>query len=753
MDNEKIIKCEIKLNRIFFPRGAYEVASGEYAIFTGDIVKAISNCEHLMEVKWGYPQIKLKGNVCSLESYSTYRVTCRLSDRHEQYGDTYEILFISKCVDLSDKSKQIDFLSGIINPNVVHKLFDEYNDVISLLEEKDITSLTKIKGIGHATAMRIIQEYEDSKDYSEIYTELSDLNLSPSLISKLLNYYNSPSLVVETIKNNPYDLVEVDGIGFKKADEIANKLGIAGVDKRRITSCILHNLNENGEKGKSYLHFSELMNLVYNQIGFIEESIISDVAKDLISSNKLHISEDGEYIGLKRYYNLELNIKNELIRLKEAESKLTIDSNWQQVISETQLNQGFNFTDEQYNTIKLILEENVLAVTGNAGVGKTATINGAVQVLKDYLIHAAALSGKASVRITEATGLQASTIHRLLGYSNGRFNHNEEFPLQSDVVIVDEATMVNGNIYLSLLKAIPNGAKLLMLGDHRQLTPIGNCQVFNDILESDIIRTVSLTKIHRQAEASGIIPTSIKITNQEQIFDSKFEENVIIGELQDMEMDIYKNDDSPSDRVIKHFLRQYERTNDIMETQVLSPMRTRGELSTYNLNTKIQEIINPVKPEDTFIEVKLNKDCSYKLKLGDKVINTKNNYKTLDVNGDVTPVFNGNMGIIVEIENNSCVVDFVGIGRIILNRDAVKSLELGYAITIHKSQGSGFHTVIVAIESAAYVLLNAELLYTGITRAKKYCVLVGQNSAIRTAISKREIKHKQTYLKHMLTTQ
>lgn len=751
MEDEKIIKCEIQLDRIFFPKGCYSVPSGEYSIFTADIIKEVENCEDLMNVKWGKPKIKLKGNVCSLETYITYRVACKLADRHEKFGDTYEILFISKKIDLSNKSKQIDFLEGIINKNVVYKLFETYDDVIPLLEDKNITALTKIKGIGHATAMRIVQEYEDSKDYSEIYTELSDLSLTPTLIKKLLDYYNSPSLIVETIKKNPYSLVEVDGIGFKKADEIANRMGISGVDKRRVIACITHILNENGERGKSFLHFSELMDIVYGQIGFIDQSIINEVAQELMKSGRLRVSDDGEFIGMKRYYNLENDIKEELLRVKNAENKFEIDPNWEYIVLEAEQKQGFNFTDEQFNTIKLILKENVLVVTGNAGVGKTATINGAVKVLKDYMINAAALSGKASVRITEATGLQSSTIHKLLGYMNGQFEYNESNPLKTDVVIVDEATMINGNIYLSLLKAIPDGAKLLMLGDHRQLTPIGNCQVFNDILESNLIPTMQLTKIHRQAEASGIIPTSIKITNQEQIFDSRFEGNSILGELQDMELDIYKNDDSPADRVIRHFIKQYERTNDIMETQVLSPMRTRGDLSTYNLNTKIQSIINPVSKDDVFIEIKLDKEKLYKIKLGDKVINTKNNYKCLDEDGNITPVFNGNMGIVTEIDNSSCVVDFIGIGKIILDREAVKNLELGYAITIHKSQGSGFHTVIVAIESAAYVLLNAELLYTGITRAKKYCVLVGQNHAIRTSIGKREVKHKQTYLKYMLT--
>ncbi|MED3792489.1 AAA family ATPase [Niallia alba] len=748
MENEKIIKCDIKLDWIFYPKGLFKVKSGEFSIFSADIIKPIENCEELTSNN-KKSKIKLKGLVCALEKNVTYRVSCRLSESHMAYGDTYEIIFISKYIDLSSKDKQKKFLEGIINPNIVDKLFEEYNDIISLLENKDVLSLTKVNGIGNTTAMRLIQEYEDSKDYSEVYAELSHLNLTSNMIKKLIGFYKSPSLIVERINENPYSLVEVDGIGFKKADEIARMMGIGVMDKRRINACILHNLNESGEKGRSYLLFSELMETVNNQIGFVELGIVKEVVKELMSSEKIRI--EGQQIGLLKYYNLENDIKEELLRVKNAENKFEIDPNWEYIVLEAEQKQGFNFTDEQFNTIKLILKENVLVVTGNAGVGKTATINGAVKVLKDYMINAAALSGKASVRITEATGLQSSTIHKLLGYMNGQFEYNENNPLKTDVVIVDEATMINGNIYLSLLKAIPDGAKLLMLGDHRQLTPIGNCQVFNDILESNLIPTMQLTKIHRQAEASGIIPTSIKITNQEQIFDSRYEGNSILGELQDMELDIYKNDDSPADRVIRHFIKQYERTNDIMETQVLSPMRTRGDLSTYNLNTNIQSIINPVSKDDVFIEIKLDKEKLYKIKLGDKVINTKNNYKCLDEEGNVTPVFNGNMGIITEIDHSSCVVDFIGIGKIVLDREAVKNLELGYAITIHKSQGSGFHTVIVAIESAAYVLLNAELLYTGITRAKKYCVLVGQNHAIRTSIGKREVKHKQTYLKYMLT--
>ena len=213
-----------------------------------------------------------------------------------------------------------------------------------------------------------------------------------------------------------------------------------------------------------------------------------------------------------------------------------------------------------------------------------------------------------------------------------------------------------------------------------------------------------------------------------------------------------------SDDIIKHFQIELQKTIDIMEVQIVVPMRLKGELSCYNLNTKIQPIFNPPfgQDNDNYIEIPLSKKNEdykcYKIRIGDKVINTKNNYRCVNSNGQNTPVFNGNIGIVKSIENRCCIVDFVGLGEIVLSNKEVKSLELAYAISIHKSQGSGFNSAIVGLDGSSYILNNAELLYTALTRAKKYCVLVGKNSAIRSAISKKEIKTKQTFLKDMLET-
>lgn len=765
---ERVLKFECALDRIFYPKYCKKVDSGEFAIFSVTVTKWLEN-----KIDNVYT-IKLKGTCCRLEFGTTYKIFCKLAETHEQYGDTYELLYISKCIDISSKDKQKEFLKNVLNENIVDKLFDQYDDVIQLLENRDIKSLMKIKGIGNQVALRLIDEYEESKDYSSIYMELGQLGLTHTFIKKLVDFYHSPNTVIDVVRNNPYDLVRVDGVGFKKADEVACKVGIGQYDPKRIKGFLLHHLNEQGEAGKSYLFYQELMKALYDTLGFIPEEVINITAKQMIDNEDVVVIDDGSKIALRKFYNLENRIMEELLRLQIGNIKIVENnseniedlhkdyipksfniSNWEKIIKNVEENQGFDFTDEQRDAIKLSLENNVMTLTGLAGAGKTSTANGICSLYDNYSILACALSGKASVRITEATGLPASTIHRALGYQNGEFTYNKENKLAVDIVLIDEATMINGALFLSLLEAIPTGAKVIIMGDVQQLTPIGNCQVFADILDSDVLPVVKLTKPHRQALMSGIIPTSIKVANQEQIFGNKFEGNTILGELKDMELDISNSKESMADCIIRHFQTEMDKFNNIMEVQVCVPMRLKGELSCYNLNTKIQNLYNPKFNKENEIEIFLEKKNDeakkYVIRVGDKVLNTKNNYKCTNSDGDTTPVFNGNIGIVKEIEDNGyCTIDFVGIGEVVFSKAESKNLELAYACTVHKMQGSGFTSTIVGMDTGSYIMNNSELLYTAITRAKKYCVLVGNNYAISKAIRTKEVKTKQTFLKDML---
>lgn len=767
---EKILKFECALDRIIYPKYSKKVQSGDFAIFSMRIIKWIDNKIDEIET------IKLKGTTCTLEYGTTYKVFCKLAETHEIYGDTYGLIYISKCIDISSKDKQKEFLKNVLNENLVEKLFDEYDDVIKLLENRDVKSLMKIKGIGNQVALRMIDEYEESKDYSSIYMELGQLGFTHTFIKKLVDFYKSPDTVIDIVKNNPYDLLRVEGIGFKKADEVACKVGITQYDIRRIKGFLLYYLNDQGEAGRSYLNYQDLMKALYDTLGFIPEEIINATAKQMIDNKDVVVLDNGSKIALKKFYDLEKNIMNELFRLQIGLVKVVENDsnkvnsihddyiprsfnigNWETITENVEEKQGFMFTDEQRAAIKLSLDNHVMALTGGAGVGKTSTANGICSLYSGYSILACALSGKASVRITEATGLPASTIHRALGYQNGEFMFNKENKLAVDIVLIDEATMINGTLFLSLLEAIPTGAKVIIMGDVQQLTPIGNCQVFADILDSNVLPVVKLSKPHRQALRSGIIPTSIKIANQQQIIDGNYTGNVIIGELEDMELDISGkgNDESISDKIIKHFQVELEKFHDVMEVQICVPMRLRGELSCYNLNSKIQSIYNPklsnCNETEIFLEKKNDEAKKYIIRAGDKVINTKNNYKCINSEGDTTPVFNGNMGIVKEIEKNGmCTIDFIGVGEVLFTKSDCKNLELGYACTVHKLQGSGFCSTIVGLDNSSYIMNNSELLYTAITRAKKYCILVANNYAVVKAIQTKEVKTKQTFLKDML---
>ena len=767
---EKILKFECALDRIIYPKYTKKVQSGDFAIFSMRITKWLDNQIDGVEV------IKLKGTTCTLEYGTTYKIFCKLAETHEIYGDTYGLIYISKCIDISSKDKQKEFLKNVLNENLVEKLFDEYDDVIKLLENRDVKSLMKIKGIGNQVALRMIDEYEESKDYSSIYMELGQLGFTHTFIKKLVDFYKSPDTVIDIVKNNPYDLLRVDGIGFKKADEVACKVGITQYDVRRIKGFLLYYLNDQGEAGRSYLNYQDLMKALYDTLGFVPEEIINTTAKQMIDNKDVVVLDNGSKIALKKFYDLEKNIMNELFRLQIGLVKVVENDsnklnsihddyipksfnigNWETITENVEEKQGFMFTDEQRAAIKLSLDNHVMALTGGAGSGKTSTANGICSLYSGYSILACALSGKASVRITEATGLSASTIHRALGYQNGEFMFNKDNKLAVDIVLIDEATMINGALFLSLLEAIPTGAKVIIMGDVQQLTPIGNCQVFADILDSNVLPVVKLSNPHRQALRSGIIPTSIKIANQEQIFDGNYTGNVIIGELEDMELDISGkgNDESISDKIIKHFQIELEKFHDIMEVQICVPMRLRGELSCYNLNSKIQSIYNPKLSNgneiEIFLEKKKDEAKKYIIRAGDKVINTKNNYKCINSEGNTTPVFNGNMGIVKEIEKNGmCTIDFIGIGEVIFTKSDCKNLELGYACTVHKLQGSGFCSTIVGLDNSSYIMNNSELLYTAITRAKKYCVLIANNYAVVKSIQTKEVKTKQTFLKDML---
>ena len=550
-NKDGIIKLEVTLAYINYPKDVKFIESGEYGIFSANVQKVI-------EGEYTNSTIKLKGNVCKINYGCSYKVYCILDSIHPKYGASYNIVYINRVADISTKEKQHEFLSQIITNSALDRLFEKYDDVIELLETEDMEKLTSVVGIGVSSAERMIELYNDSKDYSDIYIELGALNLTPNLIKKMCDHYKSPEAVIKKVRENPYELVEMDGMGFKRCDEIALKVGIDRFDVNRIGGYIKYYLREQGELGRTWVLYSELMSNIYEVLGYVPEEVLGATAQMLMNSGILKVSDDGQRISHRYYYDLERNIFNELIRLnsanmltkeeleKEKEKYLKkldfisdisdekyiqnvyklSDEELEKVIKETELEQGFEFNKEQLEAIKLSNTTNVIAVTGYGGTGKSSTARGMCKLLKGASVTGCALAGKAALRITETTGLDASTIHKALGWRFGSFTFNKDNQLDSDVVLIDESTMINGKLFYALLQAIPTGSKVIMLGDIHQITPIGSCQVFSDILNTNVIKSVQLVDIHRQAKSSGIVPTSIQISQQKQLFDSKRQERL-----------------------------------------------------------------------------------------------------------------------------------------------------------------------------------------------------------------------------------
>jgi len=744
-----MLKCKVSVNKIFFPKNVEYVNSNTFTIFSAQIISVLVG-EYSSNI------IKLKGRINKIIKQGTELIIkVTLADSHPTYGNTYEIIEVENPTDFNNREDLKSFLSTIVSENTAEEILKTTPNIIEILNNKNINALKNIKGIGEIKAIRLIEKYNEIKDYEKAISALSSFGLSNNIIAKIVDHYGDNDIAINAILSNPYNLTQINGVGFVTADNIAKKIKFTDYESKRIDRFIYYILESEGEKGRSYIQYRDLFQKMRKYIEDITEDDFLARIKALEDCNEIVRLGDGNKISLRKYYNIETKIADELIRIYNN-CDVIIDK-YEKIdaaINYIEAEKKIELTEKQKEAIRISARYGVVAITGLAGTGKTTSAYGICLLHKDKKIKSVALSGKASVRISEITGIEPSTIHKLLGYNNGKYFYNKSNPLDVDVVIIDESTMINGDLFLALLEAIPSGSKLIMYGDVQQLTPIGNCNVFADILKSNIFPYVRFTEPHRQALKGGIIPVSLQIVNQQQLFNSSYSGTRTYGELEDMEIAIFRAPEKMIECIKNTFIREYKKNPNILEVQILAPTRVHGNISCYAINNLIQNIYNPGN-NDKFFEVKIadkkNSIKKYKIKISDKVINTKNNYNTLNIDGIKTPIFNGNIGIVTDIEDSSCIVDFIGIGKIAIKEEDISNLELAYAISVHKSQGSGFDNVIIAIDNSSYILNNIELLYTAITRAKKFCVLIALNQAIRDAIKRKKPAFvKQTLLKDIL---
>ena len=756
MEEEKVYKLHVKMCTRWYPKpNKPEPQNNDWQIVRAKVIKAIDSDDSL-ELEYG--QLTLVGNMVVMEPGAVYLVYVKKGWNEKFNKIQYDIQYSQEVREFGTRQQVEDFLEMFITQRQIKALYGITDEPLKLIDEHNVEELCKAAGIGEATAERIISRYEACKDYGPAYGELGKMGITKTLIDKLIGFYNSADTVLDIIKNRPYMLADdIKGIGFLKADEIALKNGFDRHDIERVKAFMIYVMNDVASNvGSTYISYTYLMDKIDEIIGRDTPQDTIDDALDFLIDNKIiwcndRVFEDGTVettLALKRYYDIEKKLAYHIRRLVDAPSNIALsDKEINEKIKNQEKRQGWCYTDTQKYGVKVIADNNVVIIRGYGGTGKSSTVAGLLSCLDDeYHFEQCALSGKASVNLTDITGIEGKTIHRLLKYNPSQgFTYCEEEPLDTNMVILDEGSMVDISLALSLFQAIPTGAKLVILGDTNQLPPIGAGNLLQDMIDSEIIPVVTFDKIHRQGAKSGIIPFSIEVANGVTHYKQSWEGEEVLGELQDLKMIGFKcarDDEKPSvDLIMKEYKEMYQECKDASQITVVLPTNTRGTC-TKVVNKLIQDYVLPRRTRGDFIEIGIGKEkCN--VYRGDRILVLKNNYD-LDI-------FNGNVGEVLAInkEDNSLIADF-GRGEVEIKGAALNELDLGYAISTHKSQGSTLPYLIYCIDNTHYVMLNRQQVYTGITRAKKKATFIFETKALNSAIRTSKIKYVNTFLYHFL---
>lgn len=727
-------KCKMKIKKIMYPKT--KVESGDYAIFSTSLIKVLEGKRPVLSKTFG--TVTLKGTVPKIEEGEEYIFTFDFPTTDSR-GTSYKLLNITKEVNILDKKELLEFLTTISSKAIANELI-KIDDIYGKLQKKDSEELLKVKGIGNKKLENIYKRFDELSDKSLAFTKLLPVGITETRIMQMCKELGDPNLVVDLCFNNPYKLIEkVRGIGFQVADEIAEKCNYANKEKR-VEAAIIHILKTEGETGKSYLQANQLMQNIC-EISKVDIEFVTPIIAKLAKEEKIVINKEGNKIALKYYIDLEKDIAERILELKNSKPLVKCPRKWKKTIEKMEKKQGWKYDETQLKGIKSALENNIIAISGLAGTGKSTISNAICEIMKDKKIKMCCLSAKAAQRLREVTNREAFTIHKMLGI--GIEEVEETRLVDADILIIDEASMINGNLFYKLLYSIKNGTKVLILGDIGQLTAIGNCSIFSDLIKSGCIPCIKLNKVHRQGQKSAINMKAIDIRYQKRIFDKEFIGTQTYGEKEDLTAFVYEKEEILE--IIKNqFVNQLNILKDVREVQIITPMKNRGIVSTKVINETIQDLY--VNKSEKFF---LGKD-EVKIYEGDKVINTKNDYKTKNDKNKTSPIFNGNIGIVLKINKDKIFIDFTGIGIVVIEKNNFKNIDLAYAITVHSSQGSQWKRVIVAVDILAYKLLNVELLYTAITRAIDNCDFIIEPTAMNTAIRTVENNKKQTFLPNFL---
>ncbi len=628
-----------------------------------------------------------------------------------------------------------------VGPSLAKRIIKRFGSDTFRIMEEEPERLSEIKGISERIAIDIATQMENRKELREAMIFLQRYGISNTLALKIYDTYGSR--LYHILKDNPYQMAEeLEGIGFKKADEIAQKSGISTDSEFRMKSGICYTLMQAASGGHTFLPKDELIERASNLLE-LDKTPIEMVLPNLAMDKKIIMKQEKENVScyISQMYYEELSCAKLLHDLNLHLDK-TDKNKILAKIAELEKTQQIELDELQKEAILEAVKNGVFVLTGGPGTGKTTTINTIIRYFEkegcDIML--AAPTGRAAKRMTEATGFEAKTIHRLLEINGAfaedgkkaRFEKNEENPLEADVFIIDEMSMVDIHLFYALLKAVPVGARLILVGDMNQLPSVGPGQVLKDLIESKAYPLVALQKIFRQAGESDIVVNAHKINRGEEIILNNKSKDFFFLERDNVNV-IYKH-------LVLLILEKLPKYVDAspMQIQVLTPMR-KGNLGVEVLNRILQQYMNPPSAEK-----KEHEYGEILFRVGDKVMQTKNNYQLeWEIVGlhDIVidkglGVFNGDMGTILSINEyaQTLVIEFDEKKRVTYHFSLLDELELAYAITIHKSQGSEYPAVIIPLLSGPRQLMNRNLLYTGVTRARKCVTILGSSNTLEEMI-------------------
>lgn len=678
------------------------------------------------------------GNVADIISGESVKLSGEWVN-HPSYGKQLKVSNCEKCSPTSVEGMKKYLASGLIKgigKKMAEKIVDRFGDETFTIIEQEPNRLSEIKGITVNKAIEVGVIFAEQHSTRNAMMYLQDLGISPVFALKIYRKYKDK--LYDIIKYNPYRLADdIFGIGFKMSDDLAMKSGVEKKSPFRIKAAIKYVLTQATSEGHVYLpKYRVLRNT--NELLDLDLSLIEDNLLELQMEHNIWqdtVNEE-EVVYLNTYYYAEMAVAKKIIELSKNFKPIKyVDLD--NTIAKIEEEQEKFLANNQKEAVKEAINNGVLIVTGGPGTGKTTTINTIINLLlkEDQKIVLAAPTGRASKRMTEATGQEAQTIHRLLGINflddeNKKqiFDKNDETPLEADVIIIDETSMVDIMLMHSLLKAISLGTKLILVGDVDQLPSVGAGNVLKDIIRSEKIKVVCLTEIFRQAQESAIIMNAHRINNgEEPILNEKDKDFFFLKRTTtDGVLDTIK--ELLTTR-LPSFKKNLDSKTDI---QILTPMR-KNAVGVENLNLVLQNTLNPKSDNKKEKEFRATT-----FRVGDKVMQIKNNYNIVwqtnfdGVCEDGLGVFNGDQGIINDIneKDSNLKVLFDDGKMVVYDYTQLDELELAYAITIHKSQGSEYPVIIIPIHSGPPMLMSKNLLYTAVTRAKELVIIVGLKETI-----------------------